>query len=126
MRIFLNINCSSNICRAKLSVKISCCLFEFRFFVKTTLTFHFHLRHTMFSIFEHLKQHWLNSTLLYGVLLITSNFIKQPRKARKFSTRLLCSRCVSGSFCSNVKIDDLTNSNTDIKRFEFDKRVDFS
>ena len=37
-------------------------LFEFVLFVTTTLTFHFHLRHTMISIFDHLKQHQLNST----------------------------------------------------------------
>ena len=52
--------------------------------------------------------------LLYGVLLITSNFIKHPRKARKFSTRLLCSE--KGSFCLNVKINDLNNGNTDNKK----------
>ena len=58
--IYIYINCSSNICSVKLSIKIDYLSLDFNFFITTTVTFDFHLRHT-FSIFEHLKQQRLNS-----------------------------------------------------------------
>ena len=63
--------------------------------------------------------------MAYGVLLITSKLIKQPKKARRFTTRLLCSRCINSFFFSNVKINDLNHGNIDIKDLSLAKELTY-
>ena len=63
--------------------------------------------------------------LLYSILLITTNFIKQLKKVWKFAARLLCNPCISNYFGSNIKINDLNNNNTDIKKISLAKESTF-